>query len=281
MKFSFLTYQFCRYPLEYSFKMAKEYGFEGVEIWGARPHAYAWDMDQKEIEKIINWKKAYGVEVSMFTPEILAYPYSLTSRMKKEREETVEYLIKSLETAAAIGTDKMQITAKHPGYGINREEVWDYLTEGVGELCCRAEKLGVDIILESLSPSEGNVITNVDDIRELQKRVGSKALCTMIDMVPPFIANEPYSEYFERLDNTMKYIHICYGAGATEFHMQLDDPNGVIPVIDFFRILKRFNYDGWCSLELLNPYFRDPELYLSQAERHIRRLCEELGIVRG
>jgi hypothetical protein len=30
MKFSFLTYQFCRFPLEYSFKMAKYYGFDGI-----------------------------------------------------------------------------------------------------------------------------------------------------------------------------------------------------------------------------------------------------------
>lgn len=91
----------------------------------------------------------------------------------------------------------MQITAKHPGYGRDREEVWDVLTEGVGKLCKRAEELGVDIILESLSPFLKEIrLTNADDIVKLQKRVGSKALCTMIDVVPPFIANEPYSEYF-------------------------------------------------------------------------------------
>ena len=32
MDFSFLTYQFARYPLEYCFRMAKEYGFEGVVV---------------------------------------------------------------------------------------------------------------------------------------------------------------------------------------------------------------------------------------------------------
>ena len=100
----------------------------------------------------------------------------------------------------------------------------------------------------------------------------------MIDMVPPFIANEPYSDYLERLGASMKYVHICNGDGATEFHMQLDDRDGVIPVTDFFRILKRYGYDGWCSLELLNPYFRDPELYLSQAVRTIRRIREELDL---
>ena len=68
MKFSFLTYQFARYPLEYCFYMAKEYGFNGIEVWGARPHAYAYDMDNTMIRQVIDWKKKYGIEISMFTP---------------------------------------------------------------------------------------------------------------------------------------------------------------------------------------------------------------------
>ena len=53
MKFSFLTYQFCRFGLEHSFKMAQEYGFEGVEVWGGRPHAYAHDIGREEIQTIL------------------------------------------------------------------------------------------------------------------------------------------------------------------------------------------------------------------------------------
>ena len=83
MKFSFLTYHFARYPLEQCLYMAKEYGFNGVEVWGARPHAYAYDMDNTMIRQVIDWKKKYGIEISMFTPEILAYPYSLTSASLK------------------------------------------------------------------------------------------------------------------------------------------------------------------------------------------------------
>ena len=60
MKFSFLTYQFARYPLEYCFYMAKEYGFNGVEVWGARPHAYPYDMDNTMIRQVIAWKKKRG-----------------------------------------------------------------------------------------------------------------------------------------------------------------------------------------------------------------------------
>ncbi len=68
------------------------------------------------------------------------------------------------------------------------------------------------------------------------------------------IANEPYSEYFDNLNGTMKYVHICNSDGATDFHMQLDDPKGVLPLIDFFRISKKNNYDGWWSMSCL-PQF--------------------------
>lgn len=278
MKFAFLSYQFSRYPLEYCFQMAKEYGFQGVEVWGARPHAYAYDMDNQRIRQILDWKKEYGVEVSMFTPEILAYPYNLVSADAKEREETVAYLERSLEVARGIGTNKMQITIKHPGYGRSRKEIWNVMEDSLNRLCRKAEKEGVDIILESLSPSEGNVITCADDIVQIQERVQSKTLCSMIDVVPPFIANEPYSEYFDKLGATMKYVHICNSDGKTEFHMQLNDSAGQIPLIDFFRILKRNKYDGWCSTELLAPYFRDPELYLSESMRAIKDICMKAGI---
>lgn len=281
IKFAFLTYQFARYPLEYSFRMAQIYGFEGVEVWGARPHAYAFDMDGQAIRQIKDWKKRYGVEISMYTPEILAYPYNLVSAEQKERIETIDYLKRSIETAAAIGTDKMQMTIKHPGYGRRREEIWEQMADGLGELCHTAEREGVDIILESLSPSEGNVITCADDIAQIQKLVGSDALCTMIDVVPPFIANEPYGEYFDKLNGTMQYVHICNSDGKTEFHMQLNDPAGQIPLVDFFKILKRYQYNGWCSLELLAPYFRDPELYLSESARAIDEICRMTNILRG
>ncbi|MDR7871388.1 MAG: TIM barrel protein [Tissierellaceae bacterium] len=261
--------------------MAKEYGFEGIEIWGARPHAYAYDMDKQSIEDIKRWKKLYDIEISMFTPEILAYPYSLTSRLDNERKETLDYLIRSVETAASIGTEKMQITAPHPGYGVNRRVVWKRLVDGLIKLCKRAEELGVDIIVEPLSPSEGgNIITTADDLLDLFEDVGSPALNGMIDAVPPVIANEPFSEYFDKLGEKMAYIHICNSDGATEFHMQLDDPKGVIPILDMFKVFQRYNYKGWCSLELLAPYFKDPELYLAQAARVINEICGYLGISR-
>ena len=280
MKLSFLTYLFQRYPLQEAFARGAEIGFEGIEIWGARPHAYCWDMDESALNDIRSWSREYGLAVSMYVPEIIAYPYSLVSRLKKEREDTAAYLVRSLECAAEMGTDKMQITAPHPGYGRNREEVWEQLIEGLSVVAKRAEELGVNMVLEHLSYSEGgNVLDTCDNICRAISEVGSPALVSMIDVVPPFLANEPYAEYFEKLGGRLQYLHLCNNDGVTEVHDPLDQ--GVIPLQEFFCTVRRFGYNGWSSIELLAPYFRDPEMYLRHSYTVLCDLLEEAGIARG
>ncbi len=66
MKFSFLTYQFARYPLQYCFYMAKEYGFNRESLGTNHMHMLM-ILDNTMIRQVIDWKKKYGIEISMFT----------------------------------------------------------------------------------------------------------------------------------------------------------------------------------------------------------------------
>lgn len=275
MKFSFLTYLFCRFPLEHSFRMAQYYGFDGVEVWGARPQAYAYDMDAEAIGEIQRMKKKYGMEISAYTPEILAYPYNLASPLEKEREETEQYLMRALEVAAALDARRMLLTLPHPGHLAKKHDVWKMVLEPLSRLCARAEALGVYVMLETLSPSESNLVTTADEAAALIEEVGSKAMIAMMDLVPPVIANEPLSNYFDFLQGRMDYVHLCNSDGMTEFHARLDE--GVLPIQDVFTLLKRQRFEGWCSLEILAPYYKDPELYLAQSKRLIEACMSEGG----
>lgn len=282
MKLSFLTLLFRRFPLEYAFKIGQYLGFEGIEIWGGRPHAYCYDMDKDAMKELLGWKKKYGLEISMYVPEILSYPYSMCSRLASERRDAVEYLVKSTETAAEMGTERIQITAPHPGYMVDKDEAWDHLVYGLTKISERAGELGVKVIIEHLSYSEGgNLLTTCDDLVKIIKDVDRPALHSMIDVVPPFLANEPYSEYFEKLGDKMIYLHLCNNDGVTEVHTPLDDPDGVLPLQDFFHVVKRYGYDDWASIELLIPYWRDPELYLTGSYHYLEKLLTNAGIKRG
>ena len=181
-----------------------------------------------------------------------------------------------------MGTDRIQITAPHPGYMVDKDEAWEHLVYGLTKISERAGELGVRVIIEHLSYSEGgNLLTTADDLVKIIKDVDRPALCSMIDVVPPFLANEPYSEYFEKLGDKMIYLHLCNNDGVTEVHTPLDDPNGVLPLKDFFKVVKRYGYNDWASIELLTPYWRDPEMYLAGSLEYLEKLLREVGIDRG
>ncbi|MCC8110068.1 MAG: TIM barrel protein, partial [Planctomycetes bacterium] len=126
--------------------------------------------------------------------------------------------------------------------------------------------------------SEGNLITTAADLKRLIDHVGSPALKGMLDVVPPVIANEPFDEYFWALRDRMAYVHLCNSDGVSEYHAQLDATGGVIPLRELFILLKNRRYDGWCSMELLAPYFKDPELYLVESARSLAGICRDVGI---
>ena len=181
-----------------------------------------------------------------------------------------------------MGTERIQITAPHPGYLVNKDEVWEHLVYGLTKISDRAGELGVKVIIEHLSYSEGgDLLTTADDLVKVIRDVNRPALYGMIDVVPPFLANEPYAECLEKLGEKMDYLHLCNNDGVTEVHTPLDDPNGVLPLKDFFRVIKRYGYNGWASIELLAPYFREPEMYLAGSIKYLESILDEVGIARG
>lgn len=272
MKLTVLTLLYKNYTLEECFQIASAQGYDGIEIWGARPHAYINDLTPEYLEKIRGWKEKYGLEISMFTPEVLSYPYNLSSPIALEREETVEYLKKNVRAAAAMGTDKMQITCGHCGFHTDKETAWGWLVSGMKEIAAEAEEAGVDLIIEALSQMEGNMVIRCDDIRRLIKEVGGTRVKAMIDTVTPVLMAETYSEYFMKLGKDMEYVHFVNSDGATPNHLNPD--TGVVPMPELLKLLKDFGYDGWISCERMNDW--DPALVSAQYINEMKELIKEL-----
>lgn len=270
MKLSFLTLLAKRYPLEYSFRLASEIRFDGVEIWGARPHAYPFDIDEDTAAQIRSLSKRFHVEIPMYTPELLAYPYNLASSSEKERDDTIRYLKTAVRASAMMDCPAMLVSCDHPGYGRDAAECWQYLTQGLREVCTEAEKQGIAIRMEPLGLNTSPIVSNSDDLVRLIQDVDSPAFGAMMDMaIPPLVA-EPFSEYTDKIPGGIDYIHLCGCDGIYETHLQITGGDVSFPVL--FEILKSRGYDGWCSVEILEPYYRDPELYLRQAMAFLRTI---------
>ena len=187
MKVALLSLLFRRYHLDKIFEVAAEAGYDGVEIWGGRPQAYPYDMDEARCEQVLELKQKYHLEVPMYTPEVLGYPFNIATTDEKERVETIDYLKKALDVAKAIEAPRIQLATGHAGYGTSRRKNRENVMYVLSTLAEYADKLGIDIILEAVTLMESNVIIFLDDLVELIEDIGSPRIKGMLDTVTPIV----------------------------------------------------------------------------------------------
>ena len=76
MRWGLFTCPYQRLPLEQAFSDASAFGYDYVELWGGRPHAYPPDLLSGEIEMVRRLADEYHMPVEIYTPEHNAYPFN-------------------------------------------------------------------------------------------------------------------------------------------------------------------------------------------------------------
>lgn len=274
MKISMFTCGFQRYPLEVAFKEALRCGYDGIELWGGRPHAYAPDLKDGDIEKIKELSRNYDMPIVGYTPETNGYPFNLMAPEKKMRKEAVELIKLSLEMGKEMGAPFTLISSGHAGYGTDPEENWKIFIEIMQELSEHAEKVGTNLVLEALTPYESNLITNSSHLVRVLKEVKSPNLKTMIDFAAPFVSHEPIMDYFDKLgDENITHIHLIDSDGQSDSHIIPGD--GIIPLKQVLSQIEGRGYKGYYTIELVTAYMNEPSLYAELALNRVLELIQE------
>ena len=177
---------------------------------------------------------------------------------------------KMVDVAEMLEIPRVLLIADHPGYYVSREEVWGYLVDSVKEITAYAGEKGVKTVIEPLTPMESPVVTMADDCVRLIRDVDMTNLYAMLDVVPPVIMHEPYSQYFVLLGKKLDYIHLCNTDGKTDAHTRLDE--GILPITDVINVFKHWDYSGYVTVEIYSENFWDPELFLSNTARILDKI---------
>ena len=275
MRLGMFTSGYQRNPLEHCFEDAKRFGYDFIELWGGRPHAYAPDLKAGEIEEVKRLIDKYEIPVLGYTPEHNAYPYNFMIGSELQRRDAVSYLKTCLDMAKEMNSDYMLISPAHAGYLATYEEIWSRLVTTVRELVDYAEKKGVKLVVETLTPYETNAFKSANDLLELFKRIDSPFLVGMCDVVPPFVLHESIMAYIEKLGKKMYHMHIIDGAQGTDSHIVPGE--GSIPLPELFKELKYVGYEGTATLELVTGYINEPRLYARRAIDNVRAYMKNAG----
>ena len=116
MKIGMFTMGYMRLPLEQAFKDAARFGYDGIEIWGGRPHAFPPDLKAGGIGEIKELSKKYDLPIIGYTPETNAYPYNMMIGTEAMRRDSLDYIKLSMDMAKEMGAGFVLISAAHAGY---------------------------------------------------------------------------------------------------------------------------------------------------------------------
>ena len=266
---------FKRYPLEKVFEIASRTGFDGVEVVAERPHFYPEDVDAAAIDNLFKLREKYNIEVPVYCLNVLDSQYLIPGRNPAQILETRDFVKKALHIASDAEIPMLLLNCGHAGYGTNRRENQKLIKKELLYMLDEADKVGVDVIIEPISIYESNTYYLLDDIVELLEDLNHPRAVTMLDTATPFCHWEPYADYFEKMGDKLRYVHFVDADGVSEAHLRLG--TGKLPLVEVLRIFKRFNYDGWCTIEILSGYKRDAEMYAGHDLKVMKALLKEAG----
>ncbi len=275
MKLGMFTSGYQRNPLEHCFIDAKRFGYDYIELWGGRPHAYAPDLkagDAKEVRRLI---EKYDMPVRGFTPEHNAYPYNYMIGTEAMRQDAVDYLKLSIDMGKEIGADYVLISAGHAGYGATYKEIWDRFLKTVRELADHAEKVDIKLIMETMTVYETNVMRSANDYYRMFEEIDSPNLVGMCDVVAPFTQGESIMDYFDKLGEKMYHLHLVDGVSDSDSHIIPGE--GQIPFPELIKELKEKDYKGTATIELVTNYINEPRMYARRAIDNVRAMMKDAG----
>ena len=267
--FAVMSVQYVHYSLEYYLDSMVKNGLKHVDLWGGIPHycrldyPFAEDAKQK-IGSIRAMMEERGLDVSVYTPETLAYPYSFSHPEEEVRKRTVDYFSMAMDDALLFGTNKVFLNSGCGLLDLPREESFARLVDTYKKIAAIAEQKGIELVLEQLQPYESNLVLNLQDIKRVLDEVDSPAMYICVDVVARAVAGEELKDYFEVLGRErIKLIHF-----ADTCHYILGD--GELPLKDYLKTLEEYEYDGIVDLE------NNDSIYWDDPHESIRKSVEWL-----
>jgi sugar phosphate isomerase/epimerase len=255
--------------LEQLIRRAHEYGFEGLEIDGKRPHGNPLDFTPARCKELRNLAAREGVPIYA-----VAANNDFSSPIPEQREAQIVYVRELIRLASGLGAKVVRVFAAWPGitrqngvgrYDISRslwqtahetfsaEETWNWCRQSLGECARHAADSDITLALQDHPP----VMNTHADMLRMIREVGSPALKACLDA--PLVAQYEKTPMADAVRATGPLQALSHFGG--EYDLAADGsvrsfvrkPAGLEPeeyYSGFVRALMAAGYDGYIGYEL-------------------------------
>lgn len=275
MRLSYSTKLYYNYRLEDTIRRAAKIGYPGVEIWGGRPHAYYKDMDKASISSVKKVIEETGVEISGFIPAQFGYPTNLCSPIKNLREDSVEYIKKSIDTSLALGCKKVSLCPGRTLYGQGYKQGMEDLNASLSDLVDYAIKKDVLLLLEPAHMLESDLILTIEDGVRIIEEQKYENMGIALDTGHCHVNKESLVDTVYLLNQKQIPMHIHLDDNNTMGDQHKIPGEGTIDFAPFLQALIVTGYDGYLTVELGFDYTANPDAAAYKSKKVVLLLIEE------
>jgi protein FrlC len=278
MKLSISSKLYQNYTLEETVKRVAKLGYDGIEIWGGRPHAYYRDINEADATTIKKLIDKVGLEISGFIPAQFGYPTSLCSPISSIRKDSVEYIKKSIDTSLLLGCRKVSLCPGRTLYGQGYSGGMAELTASLGELVDYAVAKDVLLLLEPAHMMESDLVLTVEDGDRLIEEQKYPNMGIALDTGHCNVNKESLTDSLLLLKkkNIPLHIHLDDNNGQGDQHKIPGE--GTICFVPFLQTLLETGYKGFLTVELGFDYTSSPDDAAYLSRRFILSALEEVPV---
>jgi len=269
MKLGTATSVLYLYAIEDAIPIISKIGFDGVDIWGGRPHVYRQDLSVAELKDLRQIIEDHGLIVSSFMPAFYRYPHSLSNPNPKIREDSIEYMRQCIDNAAVLGAKIVLVVPDLSIYGQTREETLKRMIDSIGVVAQYASRYDLKLGVEILYYDETDYLNSADDALDIIDQVGSENIGVVLDTGTLNLSKESPEDILARLGDLMLQIHVNDNNGG-KAQQNLIPGEGTYDFKGLMQILKKYDYRGFLSAELSKEYAADPEPALKTTADRLR-----------
>ncbi len=263
MKFAQSSFLYFNYPLGQAIRRLHQFGYDGIEIWGGRPHMYRHDLDA-ELDGLKALLDECEMTVPNFIPAQFRYPSILCSSNSSVRRDSVRYIQSAIDNALKLGAPSVSLCA---GMTLGDESVeagWANLRQSIVELLDYTDQTDLLLLIEPAHRAESTLILTVVDGLRMIHEIKSERLGICFDTGHAAVNGEDLAQAVRAIKGLPLHVHIDDNRGDSDAHMIPGE--GSIDYAPFVGALKEIGYRGFLSAELGFQYTLDPD----QAARKTR-----------
>ncbi len=255
MKFAQSSAVYFNYSLQYAIKDLHRLGYDGIEIWGGRPHMYKDDLDE-ELPEITSLLAKYNMKVCNFIPAQFRYPSILCSANEKIRKDSVQYIVSAMENALKIGAPSVSLCPNMCLFDHDRKHAWHQLLKSYAEISEYNQDKKLNLLIEPAHKYESNLICTVEECLRMIEQLKSDQFGVLIDTGHCQINGEDLKTVLRLCQGLPLHIHLDDNHGNFDDHLVPGE--GSIDFLSFADGLREINYQGYLSVELGAKDILDP-----------------------